>query len=51
MVDVNLVILKTVAGILRNRAIDFYSLEDDSKLRAIVELVGGIETGIFFLHY
>jgi len=44
--DINPNILKTGAGILRKIALELYSLEDDSELRAIFELVGGIETGI-----
>ena len=44
MEDINLDILKTFACILRKRALDMYSLEDDSELRANFELVGGIET-------
>ena len=39
-------ILKMGAGILRKRALELYSLEDDSELRAIFEPVGGIETRI-----
>ena len=48
MTDINLDILKTAAGISRKIALELYSLEDDSELRAIFELVGGIETGINF---
>ena len=46
MDDINLDILKTVAGILRKRDLELYSLEDDSELRAIFKPVGGI---IFFI--
>ena len=46
MEDINQDILKTVACILRKRALELYSLEDDSELRAIFEHVGGIETRI-----
>jgi hypothetical protein len=46
MKDINPDILKTAAGILRKRALELYSLEDDSELRATFELVGGIETRI-----
>jgi hypothetical protein len=35
MEDINQDILKTVAGILRKRALELYSLEDDSELRAL----------------
>ena len=48
MEDINPNILKTATGILRKRALELYSLEDDSELRAIFEPVGGIETGINF---
>ena len=51
MEDINLDILKMDACILRKRALELYSLEDDSELRAIFETVGGIETKIKFLHY
>ena len=44
--DINLDILKTAACILRKRALELYAFEDDSELRLIFELVGGIETGI-----
>jgi hypothetical protein len=47
MEDINPNILKTAAGILlRKRALELYSLEDDSELREIYEPVGGIEAGI-----
>jgi len=46
MEDINPDILKTVAGLLRKRALELYSLEDDSELRAIFEPVDGIGTGI-----
>jgi len=48
MEDINLDILKTVACLIRTIALELYSLEDDSELRAIFELVGGIESGITF---
>jgi len=48
MENINPNILKTVACILRKRALELYSLEDDSKLRAIFEPVGGIKTRIKF---
>jgi len=48
MEDINLHILQTVAGLIRKRALELYYLEDDSELREIFELVGGIETGIKF---
>jgi hypothetical protein len=46
MEDINQDILKTAATLIRKRALELYSLEDDSELRVIVEFVGGIETGI-----
>ena len=49
MEDINPNMLETAAGLIRKRALEFYSLEDDSELRAIFEPVGGIETGINFL--
>ena len=48
MEDINPDILKTVAGLMRKRALELYSLEDDSELREIFEPVGGIEYGIKF---
>ena len=48
MDDINTDILKTASCILRKRALELYSLENDSELRAIFEPVGGIETGIIF---
>ena len=48
---INTYILKTVVGLIRKRALELYSLEDDSELRENFEPVGGIETGINFLHY
>ena len=48
MEDINPDILKTVASLIKKRALELYSLEDDSELRAIFELVGGIETGTKF---
>ncbi len=35
MEDINPDILKTDAGILRKKALELYSLEDDSELRGI----------------
>ena len=46
MEDINLDILKTVAALIRKRALELYALEDDSELREIFVHVGGIETGI-----
>ena len=46
MEDINPDILKTVAALRRKRALELYSLQDDSELREIFEPVGGIETGI-----
>ncbi len=48
MEDINTDIRKTAAALLRKRALELCSLEDDSELRAIFEPVGGIETGIKF---
>ena len=46
MEDINIDIRKTAAALLRKRALELCSLEDDSELRAIFEPVGGIEIGI-----
>jgi len=46
MEDINPYLLKTVVALIRKRAFELYSLEDDSELREIFEHVGGIETGI-----
>ena len=43
---INLDILKMAEGILRKRALELYSLEEYSELRANFGLVGGIETRI-----
>ncbi len=51
MKDINPDIRKTAASLIRKRALELYSFEDDSELREIFEPVGGIETGIKFLHY
>ena len=48
MEDINSDILKTAASLIRKRALELYSLEDDSGLHEIFEPVGGIETGINF---
>ena len=48
MEDINPNILKTVAGLIRKRALELYSLKDDGELRATFELVVGIKTGIIF---
>ncbi len=48
MEDINPAIRKTDDGLIRKRALELYSLEDDTELREIFELVGGIETGIKF---
>ena len=48
MQDINPDILKTAATLIRKRALELYSLDDDSELREIFEPVGGIETGITF---
>ncbi len=48
MEDINPDILKTDAGLIRKRALELYSFEDDSELREIFEHVCGIETGINF---
>jgi hypothetical protein len=46
MEDINPDILKTVAALIRKRALELYSLEDDSELRKSFEPLGGIETDI-----
>ncbi len=48
MEDINPDIRKTVASLIRKRALELYSLEDDGELRKIFETVGGIEIGINF---
>jgi hypothetical protein len=48
MKDINPDILKTDAGLIRKKALELYSLDDDSELREIFEHVGAIETGITF---
>ena len=48
MEDINTDIRKTAATLLRKRALELCSLEDDSEFRAIFEHVRGIETGINF---
>jgi hypothetical protein len=48
MEDINPDILKTAAALIRKRAFELYSLEDDCELREIFEPVDGIETGIEF---
>ena len=48
MKDINPDTLKTAAALIRKRALELYSLEDDSELREIFQSVGGIETGIKF---
>jgi hypothetical protein len=42
-------ILKTAASLIRKRALELYSLEDDSELRKFFDHVGGIETSINFV--
>jgi hypothetical protein len=46
MEDINPDILKTDASLIRKRAFELYSLQDDSELREFFEPVGGIENGI-----
>jgi hypothetical protein len=48
MEDINPDILKTDAALIRKRALELYSLEDDSQLREIFDHVGGIESGITY---
>jgi hypothetical protein len=48
MEDINPDTLKTAASLLRKRALELYSYEDDTELREIFEPFGGIETGIKF---
>ncbi len=40
MEDINPDIRKMAAGLIRKRALELYSLEDDSELRVIFEPVG-----------
>jgi hypothetical protein len=49
MEDINPDMLKTASCLIRKRALELYSLEDDSILRAFFDIAGGIETGIIFL--
>ena len=42
MEDINPYILKTAASLIRKRALELYSLDDDSELRENFEPVGGI---------
>jgi len=46
MEDINPDILKAATSLIRKRALELYSLEDDSELRENLEPVGGIETRI-----
>ena len=48
MEDIDPDILKMAVGLIRKRALEFYSLEDDSELHEIFEPVGGIENEIKF---
>ncbi len=48
MEDISPDTLKTASATIRKRALELYSLEDDSELREIFEHVGGMETGINF---
>ncbi len=43
MEDINLDMLKISAVLLRKRASELYSLEDDSELQEFFEPIGGIE--------
>jgi hypothetical protein len=49
MEHINPAILKTAACLIRKRALELYSLEDDSELRENFERVSGIETRIKIL--
>ncbi len=51
MEDINPDIRKTVAGLIRKRALNLYSLEDDSELREIFEPVVESKQESIFLHY
>ena len=51
MEDSNPDILKTDACLIRKRALKLYSLEDDSELREMFDLFGGIETRIIFFRF
>jgi hypothetical protein len=46
MEDINPGILKTDAALIRKRALELYSLEDDNELREFLEHVGGIEFSV-----
>ena len=46
MEDINLDILKAVACLIRKRALELYSLEDNNELRKFFEPIGGISIGI-----
>ncbi len=46
MEDNNPNIRKLNADLLRNKALELYSVDDDSELRSIFDSVGGIETRI-----
>ena len=48
MEDINPDILKTAPRLIRKRALELYSFEDDNELRENFEPVRGIETGIKF---
>jgi len=51
MEDINMDILKTAADILRKRALEFFSLEDDSELHAVFLLLVESKLELKFLHY
>jgi hypothetical protein len=48
MEDNNPNIRKLAADLFRNKALELYSVEDDSELRSIFDFVGGIKAGIKF---
>ena len=51
MEDINPGILKTVACLIKKRALELYSLEDDSELREILNLLVEEKLVSNFLHY
>jgi hypothetical protein len=51
MENIHPYILETVAGILRKRALELYSLEDDSELRELFNLLVESKLESIFVHY
>ncbi len=48
MEDINLDILKTATCLIRKRALELYSLEDDIELREMLNLLGESKLESFF---